>query len=151
MTEKPTGQSEHLEHSQILDIRDPLKWQLKIRLYLESLDSEEGERWMQGARLITTMAGRVVRDAMNRRLTTRCSICKGPLKDGKPAGNASYLDADRERINVYCCDQSEFGDLMKLVMRKENEIRNDEEKAEKAARQALVDARRAHNGKEARG
>jgi hypothetical protein len=124
-----------------LDIHDPLKWQMKVRLHLESLSVSEAEKWMSELRLITTMAGRVVRDEIYRRVTTRCIICERPFKEGRPAGDGGYVDADREYIKIYICDQSEYSDMLKYIAKKEHEIAAAEERAEKAAQQAAKDAR----------
>ena len=141
---------EPLAHEHTLDVRDPLKWQLKIRLYLESLNASDADQWLEGLRLIMVMSGGVVRDNLNRVVTQRCYICKGPFKEGKPAGNAGYHDADRVYVQIFCCNQAEFGDLLKEVMKKEGQIEAARQRGEKAAKQAAIDARRALHNREIR-
>lgn len=130
-------------HANLLDIADPEKWQMKIRLHLEALDAPAADEWMNKLRLIFQMSGRVVRDQIYRHVTARCYVCKKPFREGRPACEAGYYDADRTYIKIYGCDQSEFGDLLKAVREKEDAIARAEEKAEKAARQALIDSRSA--------
>jgi hypothetical protein len=124
-----------------LDVATPAKWQMKIRLYLETLSPSEADAWIGDLRLITAMAGRIVRDEVYKRVTARCFVCDRPFRDGRPACEAGYYDPDREFIKVYSCDQSEFPRLLEMVKKKEDEIAAAEERAEKAARQAAKDAR----------
>lgn len=134
---------ETLAHEHTLDIRDPMKWQLKIRLHLEKLEPQDAEIWLDGMRLILTVAGGVVRDQVHRRTNTRCYICNKVFKDGKPAAEAGYYDAERNYVKIYACNQAEFNELMKACKEKEDAIALAEDKAKKAARQAAIDARRA--------
>jgi len=130
-------------YANVLDIADPVKWQMKIRLFLEASDAETAEHWMEGIRLIMQMAGAVVRDSVYRRVTNRCYICDKPFTDGKPAGEAGYFDADRQYIKVYCCHNAEYSQLLMKCQEKEQAVAAWVEKAEKAARQAMIDARSA--------
>jgi len=145
---EPKLPEEHLPvaangHANLLDIGDPVKWQMKVRLHLESLAAPDADQWVEGIRLISTLAGRIARDQMHRFTTSRCFVCGKPFTDGRPAGESGYYDADRQYIKIYCHDQSEYNELLKAVMEKEDAIRLAAEKAEKAARQAATDARRA--------
>ena len=124
-----------------LDVAAPGKWQMKVRLHLETLNPTEADAWMSDLRLIVAMAGRVVRDEVYKRVTNRCFVCEKPFREGRPACEAGYYDADREFIKVYSCDQSEFPKLLEMVKGKEDAIAAAEERAEKAARQAAKDAR----------
>jgi hypothetical protein len=147
---QPEHTNGHLDHEHVLDIRDPEKWQMKVRMYLEAMeDPDDAERWMEGIRLIATMSGRVVRDQVYKRATTKCYVCKRAFKDGRPAGEAFYFDAERQTIKIYCCDQSEYGDLLKIAKRKGDDVQAAEERAEKAVRKAAVDARLSNKAKEA--
>lgn len=130
-------------HANILDIADPVKWQMKVRMHLESCDAEAAEHWMEGIRLIVQMAGVVVRDQVYRRVTNRCYICDKVFVDGKPAGEAGYYDADRQYIKVYCCHNAEYSQLLMKCQEKEAAVAAWVEKAEKAARQAMIDSRSA--------
>ena len=124
-----------------LDIREPAKWQMKLRVFLETLSIAEAEAWMADWRVNGVMCGRVIRDQVYQRVTTRCIICERPFKEGRPAGDGGYIDADREYIKIYICDQSEYSDMLKYIAKKEHEIAAAEERAEKAAQQAAKDAR----------
>lgn len=130
-------------HANVLDIADPVKWQMKVRLFLERSEPEEAERWMEGYRLVFQMAGAVVRELVYGNVTRRCYICNKPFVDGKPAGEAGYFDADRQYIKVYCCHNAEYPRLLEKVQQKEGQITLAVERAEKAARQAMIDARSA--------
>lgn len=130
-------------HGNLLDIGDPLKWQMKIRMHLETLTSDAAEAWLDGFRLDYQMAGVVVRDQVYRRTTARCYICNKPFTEGRPAGEAFYFDADRVCIKVYCCHQAEYAELLKKCQEKESQVAVALEKAEKAGRQAMMDARSA--------
>ena len=90
-------------HANLLDISEPSKWQMKIRMHLESLDAIRAEQWMDGYRLMGTVAGRMVRDQVYSRVTAYCFVCDKPLRDGgKPAGTAQYFDGDRQRaLSLY--------------------------------------------------
>ena len=92
---------------------------------------------------VMQMAGAVVRDSVYRRVTNRCYICDKPFTDGKPAGEAGYFDADRQYIKVYCCHNAEYSQLLMKCQEKEQAVAAWVEKAEKAARQAMIDARSA--------
>ena len=127
----------------LLDIADPLKCQMKIRMHLETLDASAAETWLDGFRLDYQMAGVVVRDQVYRRTTARCYICNKAFTDGRPAGEAFYYDADRVCIKVYCCHQAEYAELLKKCQEKEAAVAVALEKAEKAGRQAMIDARSA--------
>jgi hypothetical protein len=93
--------------------------------------------------MIYTVAGRIVKDRVNRHVTARCFVCTRPFTDGRPSGEAGYYDGDRNYIHVYCCHPNEYPQLLQKVKEKEDAIRAQEELIEKAARNALVDARRA--------
>lgn len=147
---QPESTNGHLDHQFVLDIREPEKWQMKIRMFLEAIeDPEDADRWMEGLRIIATMSGRVVRDQVYKRATTKCYVCKRAFKDGRPAGEAFYFDAERQTIKIYCCDQSEYGDLLKIARQKGDAVQASEERAEKAARKAAQDARLSVKAKEA--
>lgn len=133
-----------------LDLSDPMKWQMKIRLHIEELSAADADAWLEGFRLNMTVAGRIVRDLANIRAGKRCAICEKPFKNGRPEAEASFLDADRERVKLYACDQSEYSDLLKLVHQKEEAIEMMEVRAERAARQAAKDARSASYRKDTR-
>ena len=124
-----------------LDVAAPREWQMKVRLHLETLSPADADSWMSDLRLIVAMAGRVVRDETYKRVTNRCFVCDKPFREGRPACEAGYYDADREFIKVYSCDQSEFPKLLEMVKAKEDAIAAADERAEKAARQAAKDAR----------
>ena len=146
--EKPIGDVVITEpsangHATLLDIRDPSKWQMKIRVHLESLTAEEAEQWMDGLRLIHEMAGTVCRLAVFRHVTARCFICNKPFTDGKPAGEAGYFDADRTYIKVYCCHNAEYPRLLEKCQQKEAAVAAWVERSEKAAQQAASDMRSA--------
>ncbi len=130
-------------HATLLDIRDPLKWQMKIRLFLESCDADAAETWMDGIRLVYQMSGTVVRDAVYRHVTNRCFICGKPFPEGRPAGEAGYYDADRNYIKVYCCHNAEYSSLLLKCQEKERAVAAWVEKSERAAAQAMSDARSA--------
>ena len=130
-------------HAGLLDIHDPLKWQMKVRMHLTDLEPEAAEHWMEGIRLVCEMAGNLVRSCVYQRVTNRCYVCNRPFTDGKPAGEAGYYDADRVFIKVYCCENAHYNDMLKLCMEKERAIAAWVEKSEKAARQAETDARSA--------
>lgn len=126
-----------------LDITDPAKWQMKVRVYLESLTEDDTTSWVDNIRMITTMAASISRDKVSRHATRFCAICDHPFKDGRPAGEAGYFDADRNYIKLYICDQSEYSDLMKFCHQKEEQVARVEERATAAARKAAKDARSA--------
>lgn len=151
MTDKHIEETQsHPDHAFTLDIREPEKWQMKVRMFLEGIeDPEEAEKWMEGMRLVTQMSSRLIRDQVYKRVTSRCYVCKGPLREGKPAGEAGYHDADREYIKIYCHDQSEFGDLMKIAMHKEQDVRDAEERAAAAVRKAMIAIRQPNKAKAA--
>lgn len=130
-------------HGNLLDIADPMKWQMKIRLHLEKLDMGETDDWMNALRVIYQMAGTVARDVVYRRATGRCFICGKPFPEGRPAGEAGYYDADRQYIKVYCCHNAEYSNLLLKCQEKEQAVAAWQEKADKAARQAMIDARSA--------
>jgi hypothetical protein len=130
-------------HAHLLDLTDPAKWQMKIRLYIESLDGPQAEEWLDAFRVDYQVAGVCVRDSVYRRVTTRCYVCEKPFPDGKPAGEAGYYDADRIYIKVYCCHNAEYSELLMRCQRKEAAVAAWNEKADKAARQAQIDARSA--------
>ena len=126
-------------HANLLDISEPSKWQMKIRMHLESLDAIRAEQWMDGYRLMGTVAGRMVRDQVYSRVTAYCFVCDKPLRDGgKPAGTAQYFDGDRQMVQVHCCVAAEYPQLLRKAQDKEDQYRATEAEAEKAARQALV-------------
>jgi len=130
-------------HAGLLDIHDPLKWQMKVRMFLTDLEPEAAEHWMEGIRLVCEMAGNLVCSCVYQRVTNRFYVCNRPFTDGKPAGEAGYYDADRVFIKVYCCENAHYNDMLKLCMEKERAIAAWVEKSEKAARQAESDARSA--------
>lgn len=130
-------------HASLLDIRDPSKWQMKIRMHLQTLDAEEAERWMESFRLIHEVAGTVVKLGIFKHVTNRCFICNKPFTDGKPAGEAGYYDADRAYIKVYCCHNAEYPRLLEKCQQKEAAVAAWVEKSEKAAQQAASDMRSA--------
>ncbi len=127
-------------HATLLDIRDPIKWQMKVRLFLETCETDAIEQWVEGIRLIAQMAGVLGRDSVYRRVTRRCYICDKPFPEGRPAGEAGYYDGDRNYIKVYCCHNAEYSKLLEKCQAKEAAVTAWMEKAEKAAQQALTDA-----------
>ena len=125
----------------ILDIVEPAKWQMKVRVYLESLDASAADEWVEGFRMITTMAARIARDKVHMQVTGRCYVCSKPFKMGRPEGEAGYYDRDGQYIKVYCCHQAEYPELLKMIMGKEQAVKAAEERTAKAVRQALIDVR----------
>ena len=72
----PPPIASHVPEPVGLDIHDPLKWQMRVRLHIGSLSVAEAEEWMSKLRLIATMGGRMVRDEIYHRVTMRCIICE---------------------------------------------------------------------------
>ncbi len=130
-------------HPNVLDIADPLKWQMKVRMHLMQLEAPDAEKWMDGIRLVSQMAGNIVRTSVYTRVTNRCFVCDKPFPDNKPAGEAGYMDADRQYIKVYCCNNAHYGKMLEMCMEKEAEIARWAEKTDKAVQQAMTDARSA--------
>ena len=130
-------------HTNLLDIHDPLKWQMKVRLFLEASEPEAAETWLDGLRLISQMAGVLVRDAIYRTVTARCFICNKPFGrlPTAIAGEAGYYDAERQYIKVYCCHNAEYSKLLEKCQEKERAVAAWTERADKAAKQAESDAR----------
>ena len=128
-------------HPHLLDIADPAKWQMKVRVFFQTLDAPGADKWLEGLDLIRTMAMRLERDQIYKRVTTRCFVCDIPLKDGRPAGTQGYYAKDGTYIQVHCHDQREYPELLKMIMVKEQTIAAAEERTAKAVRQALMDVR----------
>jgi len=130
--------------SRELEIANPAAWQMPVRLYLESLSVPEVESWAEGFRLMYNVVMRITRDRVNRGVTQYCFVCERPFPDGRPAGEAQYLDADRQWIKVFCHHANEYPQLLQKALAKEQALRRGEEIAEEAARKALVEMRKAH-------
>jgi len=127
-----------------VDLRDPKSWQLKIRAFLENVDSiQTAERYVEECRIFTTLAGRIVRDRVYARVTKNCFVCGKALKPGQPGGDAGYYDATREWIKVYCCSPHEFQKLLEMVAQKQTAIEEQGRRADKLAREASIKARQA--------
>jgi hypothetical protein len=136
-------QEEAAAHPKMLDISTPAKWQMALRVYLEGLSALDAEHWLDEFRIIYAVAGRVVRDRVNRGVTQYCYVCNKPFPKGIPGCEAGYFDSDRTYVHVWCCNQNEYPQLLQKVNDKVNAIQLAEEAMEKAARKAMTDVRRA--------
>lgn len=138
--------TDDVSETALLHIENPTKWQMKVRLHLESLTDDEADTWMEGFRLIYEMAGKLCRDQFYGRTDGRCYICKKRFAMGRHAGEAGWYDGDRVYRRILCCDQSEMSDLMKIAYSKEQAVRQAEDEATEAARKALIAVRQANRG-----
>lgn len=128
-------------HQHALDIRDPSKWQMKIRLYIESLDHRSFDEWYEGLSLIHTVAGRLGRDLQQKGFSKRCEVCGKQLRPEVVGGSATYVLFDNTRVHIYCCSQHEYGKLLEIAGKRDQDRLAVEERANKAAQQAAKDAR----------
>lgn len=126
-----------------LDLSDPFKWQMKIRMHVQQMDYHDAEAWMEAFRVSFQVASVSVRDLVLRNATSRCFICGKPFPEGRPAGEAGYYDGDRNYIKVYCCHNAEYSSLLLKCQEKEQAVASWQQRADKAAQQAMIDARSA--------
>lgn len=128
-------------HATLLDIRDPAKWQMKVRMFIENMEHGQFDEWYEGLSLIHTVAGRLGRDLQQKGFSKRCEVCGKPLRPDMVGGSATYVLFDSTRVHIYCCQPHEYGKLLEIAGKRDQDRLAVEERANKAAQQASKDAR----------
>lgn len=135
-TKPPEDQPIHV------DLRKPGGWTAAVTAFLQALTPEQADAWHADLRVTTSVAGRIIRDQVYARMTGYCYVCRKPFKNGIPACEAGYYDAERNWIKVYGCDQSEYPELLRMTHAKEEKLAEQTALADKAASEAATAARR---------